>query len=318
MEGVCSVTVSAEARTAAGVLFDVKRFAIHDGPGIRTTAFLKGCPLACTWCHNPESQRPDPELLERPDRCTGCGACVAACPERAIRIERGHATTDRDRCTACGACVPVCPAEARSIVGVMWTAEALISELAEDGLFFEQSGGGITCSGGEPLHQPAFCAAVLRGCRERGIHTAVDTCGVARESALLSVAEETDLFLYDLKLMDDARHRRATGASNAAVLSNLERLDRWGKRVWIRIPLIPGVNDDEENLAELVGFVHKLRRVEAVQVLPYHRGGEAKWAGLGRGTVAHTGIEPERSADAADRAVRFLSDRLLVPVTKGG
>jgi len=312
------MTVTRQTRTVEGVLFDIKRFAIHDGPGIRTTAFFKGCPLACTWCHNPESQRPDPELLERPDRCTGCGDCVAACPERAIRLEGERAITERDRCTACGACGPVCPFEARSIVGASWTAEAVISELAKDRLFFEQSGGGVTCSGGEPLHQPAFCAAILRGCREQGIHTAVDTCGHAEESALLTVAEETNLFLYDLKLMDDARHRRATGASNVPVLANLERLDLWGKRIWIRIPLVPGINDDEENLAELAGFVRRLRRVEAVQVLPYHRGGEAKWTGLGRGFTAHARIGPERSADAADRAMRLLADRLQVPVTRGG
>jgi pyruvate formate lyase activating enzyme len=318
MRDVCSRTETAIDQRAAGMLFDIKRFAIHDGPGIRTTAFLKGCPLACAWCHNPESQDSDPQLLHRPNRCTGCGTCQEVCPEGAVHLEERQAITDRERCTACGACVSVCPGEARSIVGASWTAEALVSELAKDALFFEQSGGGITCSGGEPLLQPGFCAEVLRGCRERGIHTAVDTCGYADESSLLDVAKETDLFLYDLKLMDDARHRQATGVSNAPVLTNLERLDLWGKRIWIRIPLIPGVNDDERNLTATAGFVRGLRRIEAVQVLPYHRGGEEKRIGLGKTGAMCTEREPGRAAEAADRSTEFLASRIGIPVTKGG
>ena len=303
---------------AGGMLFDVKRFAIHDGPGIRTTAFFKGCPLSCVWCHNPESQSPDRELLHRPSRCTGCGACVAVCPEDAVRIEEGVAVTDRERCSACGACVSTCPVDARSTVGGVWTAEALCVELSKDELFFEQSGGGVTCSGGEPLAQASFCAEVLRLCRGRGIHTAVDTCGHAEEEALRRVAEQTDLFLYDVKLMDDDRHRRATGVSNAKALGNLDLLDRWEKRVWVRVPLVPGCNDDEGNLLELVAFVRRLSCVEALQVLPYHAGGEEKWIGLGRGGTDRASIDPGRASDAADRAVRLLTERIDVPVTKGG
>jgi len=300
-----------------GTVFDVKRFAIHDGPGIRTTAFLKGCPLSCTWCHNPESQRSEPELLFRGSRCIGCGTCVATCPEDAIRVERGKAITDRERCAACGACVPACLVDAREVVGWPWTAEELVGELRRDALFFEESGGGVTLSGGEPLLQPTFCAAVLERCRARGIHTAVDTCGHAGEDALERVVAHADLFLYDVKLMDGERHRQATGETNAQVLANLEWLDRRGKRIWIRVPLIPGINDDEENLLALAAFVRGLRRVERVQVLPFHRGGEGKQAGLGRKPVMPA-IDPEQTTEATDRALRTLSERMHVPVTQGG
>jgi pyruvate formate lyase activating enzyme len=200
----------------------------------------------------------------------------------------------------------------------MWTAPELVDVLARDAIFYEQSGGGITCSGGEPLHQAAFCSNVLRRCQERGIHTAVDTCGYADEAALQDVAEHTDLFLYDVKLMDDDRHRRMTGVSNAIVLENLQRLDRRGARLWIRMPLIPGINDDEGNLLDLAALVRGLACVEAVQVLPYHPGGEEKRVGLGRKRTALLPIDADRASAAADRAVRLLAERIDVPVTKGG
>jgi pyruvate formate lyase activating enzyme len=302
----------------SGMLFDIKRFAIHDGPGIRTTAFFKGCPLSCDWCHNPESQTPSPELLFRSSRCTGCGHCVAVCPEGALRLENGVAVMDRERCAACGKCVPVCSREARSMVGEAWTAQDLAEELSRDTIFFEQSGGGITCSGGEPLAQAAFCADVLRLCRERGLHTAVDTCGHVDEASLRRVAEHVDLFLYDLKLMDGDRHRQATGVPNDEILHNLEQLDRWGRSVWIRVPLVPGVNDDEENLCALADFVRSLSCVRALQVLPYHAGGDEKWLGLGRTRVRQTPIESTLTPDAVNRAAQVLARRIEVPVTKGG
>ncbi len=306
----------ADVGNRAGLVFDVKRYAIHDGPGIRTTAFMKGCPLSCLWCHNPESQSPTRELSFRVDRCTGCGACVSACPEAAIRMNDGQAITERECCTACGACVSVCPSDARSIIGDCWTVSALVDELSKDVLFFEQSGGGVTCSGGEPLFQSDFCSAVLRGCQERGIHTAVDTCGHAETRALLDVADVTDLFLYDIKMIDDRRHLEATGVSNGLLLENLQRLDRSGARIWVRVPLVPGINDDEENLVDVAEFVRTLSSVEALQVLPYHRGGEEKQRGLGR--EAWEGVDMRLIPDAVDRAIRLLGARVGMPVTKGG
>jgi len=193
-----------------------------------------------------------------------------------------------------------------------------VDELAKDAVFYEQSSGGITCSGGEPLQQAAFCAEVLRRCRQLGIHTAIDTCGYADAASLERVAEHTDLFLYDLKLMDDRRHRVATDVSNEVVLHNLEQLDRWNRPTWIRVPLIPTINDDEENLRALAEFVRGLSSVEALQVLPYHAGGEAKWRGLERPGIDRAHIDAAGSSVAADRAVRLLTKYLDIPVTEGG
>lgn len=320
MASACSNTGQTTLPSAqtAGVVFDIKRFALHDGPGIRTTAFLKGCPLACSWCHNPESQSPKPELLVYRSRCSGCGACVHTCPEGAVRIVGGRAVTDRARCTACGSCVAGCPAEARSITGRTWTAGALAEQLARDRLFFEQSGGGITVSGGEPLLQARFCASVLELCHRLGLHTTVDTCGHADEADLRRVAEHTDLFLYDIKLMDDVRHRLETGVSNATALANLERLSGWRSRTWVRVPLIPGVNDDEHNLVELARFVRGLRTIEALQLLPYHRGGVEKTRGLERTDAQSPAVDAERAPDAAARAAQTLRQQIAVPVTIGG
>ena len=265
-----------------GTIFDIKRYAIHDGPGIRTTVFLKGCSLSCPWCHNPESQNPSPELLFWEERCAQCGACIGACPEGAISQRDDRIVTDRERCTACGMCVPLCPNRAREIVGRTVTVDDVIREVEKDVLFYDESGGGVTLSGGEPLFQPAFTHAVLRECKDRGIHTALDTCGEAKESDLLEVAEVTDLFLYDLKLIDSEAHKRQTGASNARILTNLRRLDEHGERIWIRIPLVPGINDDPDGIDQLGAFIATLDSIEAVQLLPYHHSGAQKLKRLGR------------------------------------
>ncbi len=300
----------------AGRIFDIKRFAIHDGPGIRTTVFLKGCSLSCAWCHNPESHSPAPEVLYWEDRCTGCGTCVAACPQGVIRLVGGRPLTDRAGCTGCGTCVAACPWGARQLVGEMMTVEEVMQRLEKDRLFYDESGGGITLSGGEPLDQPAFCRALLSRCREVEIHTALDTCGQASEETLLSVAALADLILYDLKLMDPERHRSYTGASNERILSNLRRLDRLNKRVWLRIPLIPGINDDAKTLREMAGFVAELRSVERVQVLPYHRAGLKKYERLER--PAPTARLAPPSPQAVEQAVARLRRKTAVPLQIGG
>ncbi len=311
----CSVTVTA-SRT--GTIFDVKRFAVHDGPGVRTTVFLKGCPLRCAWCHNPESQERRPELLFWSERCVACGACVSTCPNGAIARAPSGAKpeTDRTRCAACGACVTACVPRARTIVGSTRTIDDLVAEIDRDVLFYDQSQGGVTLSGGEPLAQPAFAATLLRECRERRIHTAVDTCGFADEEALAAVAAYTDLFLYDVKLLDDERHRRWTGVSNATILANLRRLSAEGRRLWIRYPLIPGVNDLERDVADLGRLVSRLPGVEAVQVLPYHAAGERKFAHLGRRYALADVLPPNpETAEHAAAAVRAAAS---LPVTIGG
>jgi pyruvate formate lyase activating enzyme len=264
------------------IIFDIKQFSIHDGPGIRTTVFLKGCPLSCWWCHNPEGQAMEPELILRPERCIGCGACLETCEHGAISQDEGHIVTDRERCTACGACVQVCYAEARALVGREVTVAEVLDAIERDTAFYDQSGGGVTISGGEPLAQPDFLRELLRACQARGLHTTLDTCGCAPWEALDSVRQYVDLFLYDLKLMDDERHRAFTGVSNRPILENLRRLSREGHRIVLRVPVIPGINDDEENLRAMRTFAADLPHLERVDLLPYHRIGRDKYQRLGK------------------------------------
>jgi len=253
-----------------GRLFNLQRCSVHDGPGIRTTVFLKGCPLECAWCHNPEGISASPELMLNGERCLGCGACSDVCPV----VDGGAVAVgmpwDRTTCLRCGACVEACPADARELAGTGSTANELVDVVERDRPFFEASGGGVTFSGGEPLSQPEFLASCLRACRVRGLHTAVDTCGLAPREVVLEIAGLTDLVLFDLKQMDSEAHRRHTGADNRLILENLRALSSSEAEIWIRVPLIPGVNDDDANFEALGDFLSSLPRRHRVFVLPYH------------------------------------------------
>lgn len=267
---------------ATGLIFDIKRYAIHDGPGIRTTVFFKGCPLNCPWCHNPESLLDVPEVSTRINRCLSCGSCKAACKNGAISRGKQKFSTDMAKCVLCGACVDACPVGAREIIGRKLTAGDVLAGIERDIIFYDESGGGVTFSGGEPLMQPGFLKELLRGCKDREIHTALDTSCYAQWEVFEAVNEYVDLYLCDLKHMDAGVHERFTGVSNALILQNLKNLARLAKNIIIRIPVIPGVNDDHINMEETGRFVSLLKVVKQVDILPYHREGRDKLKRLNR------------------------------------
>lgn len=266
--------------TQTGTIFDIKKYAINDGPGIRTTVFFQGCPLSCWWCHNPESQARTPTLMYRPNRCVLCGECAAVCPQNGIRVN-GSALTDRSKCDVCGTCAKICYHGAREVSGRKVTVEKVLVEIERETPFHDQSGGGVTFSGGEPLMQQRFLLALLRACRERDIHTVLDTCGYTTWETLDSIRGYVDLFLYDLKLMNDERHVQYTGVSNQPILENLKQLTGHRHPVYVRIPLIPGVNDDEENLRQSAKFLALLPSVTGVELMGYHDIAAAKYEALG-------------------------------------
>ncbi|MBM4026467.1 MAG: glycyl-radical enzyme activating protein [Planctomycetes bacterium] len=265
-----------DGTAAAGYLFDIKRYALHDGPGIRTTVFFKGCPLRCRWCHNPESWKALPEPGFWPGRCIRCGRCVEVCPQKAIALTPTGPATSLQRCTLCGECLGACPAGAREIIGRAATAPQIMAEVRKDVIFYDQSGGGVTFSGGEPLLQPEFLLALLEACRAEDIRTAVDTTCHAGQEVVERVARAADLFLCDLKHMNPERHGQYTGVDNGLILENVARLARMGKKIIVRVPIIPGCNDDRANIEETAHFVQALRTVRRVDILPYHPGGREK------------------------------------------
>jgi len=282
--------VSAEPATATGRVFNIQRCSVHDGPGIRTTVFLKGCPLSCSWCHNPEGIDEAPVLMVSADRCLTCGACSEACP-----VEKGGAAPagqlwDRSACTRCGSCVEACPADARELSGRDYLVDELVEALERDRVFFDTSGGGVTFSGGEPLAQYGFLTKCLSECHRRGLHTTIDTCGLAPRETLLEVARLADLVLFDLKHMNGARHRSETGADNSLILDNLRALSESDVEVWVRVPLIPGFNDDAENIEATGAFLEGLPRRHRVFVLPYHSIANGKRSRLEK-TNAEVGLQ---------------------------
>jgi pyruvate formate lyase activating enzyme len=262
-----------------GSIFDIRRYALHDGPGIRTTVFLKGCPLSCWWCHNPESRRSSGQVVVRENLCVRCGSCSTACSHGAVDMQADGPQTDADLCELCGACVDACSAGARELVGRSVTAAEVVAELEQDIPFFDESGGGVTISGGEPLQQPEFLNALLAGCKALDLHTAVDTSGYVPWQVLERLMEPVDLFLYDLKCLDDEQHRQYTGVSNGLILRNLAGLQAAGKAIIVRMPVVPGINDDEAQITAAGQFCVRLG-IQRVDLLPYHASAGAKYRRL--------------------------------------
>ena len=288
---------------------EIQRFCMHDGPGIRTTVFLKGCPLRCAWCHNPETQKRTPELLFTVGRCIGCGACAAVCPAGAHALAETHGI-DRTRCIACGRCAEVCPSRALEISGREMTVEEILAAVERDRAFYGAEGG-ITLSGGEPLLAGEGAVALLRACRERGIPTAVETAGAFDLALIPALLPLVDLFLFDVKDTDDARHRTYVGASNVPILANLRRLSEGGARIRMRCILVAGVNTDEAHATALTRLARSLPSLVGVELLSYHAYGGSKATLLGFPDNGRMDWIPDEETVHAFRA-RLLSGGVCV------
>jgi pyruvate formate lyase activating enzyme len=263
-------------------VFNIQRYSIHDGPGIRTTVFFKGCPLRCKWCSNPESLNPYPEIFVRGARCNRCGKCLEVCVPGALELNMDGILLDRSKCDLCMKCVDSCLTGAIEITGRYMNVEEVAEECSKDELFYRNSGGGVTLSGGDPLYQPEFARYLLMACKERGISTALDTSGHANWDVLDMVLQYTDLVLYDIKHIDPEIHYSGTGVKNSLILKNLERIaDTKRTRVWIRVPVVPGYNDSEQYMERLAKTLAKIP-IEKISLLGYHEWGKPKYGFLGR------------------------------------
>ena len=276
-----------------GIIFNIQKFCLHDGDGIRTCVFLKGCPLECIWCHNPEGLEKKKSLSFNKSKCTLCGSCFNVCSAR--KAQSGTVTVDRAQCTACGKCTQVCLNTANEIIGREISAEEVISEVLRDKMFYDTSGGGLTVTGGEPSYQPDFALSILRLARENGISAAVETCGIGPREFYKAAADMGVIFLFDIKCMDASRHKELTGADNSHIMSNLQYLMDRGADIIIRLPFIPGCNDSDEDIALLSAFLLENKgRYRYAEIMPYHAMGTTKAERLGR-TAEYT----HDSADAA-------------------
>ncbi len=306
--------MAAAAGEPTGTVFNVQRASFHDGPGIRTTVFLKGCPLRCPWCHNPEGMASAPEVLVNGGRCLGCASCAAACPRPGGPLPAGS-VLGSEGCTACRRCAAACPTGAREVAGQEVAVSGILREALRDRIVYDESGGGVTFSGGEPLAQADFLLACLVACRAAGLHVAVDTCGFAGRATVTDVARSADLLLWDIKVLDRDAHLSLTGAPLRPILDNLEAAAGLGIPIWLRVPVIPGVNDDEKTMLAAARIAAVNPAVRRVCLLPFHRTADGKRARLGL-SRAMGGVEPP--SEARMRELAGIVERAGVAVSLGG
>ena len=306
-------TGNSDAGCVQGRIFEIQRFSIHDGPGIRTTVFMKGCPLRCLWCHNPESVERNPQLSFLENKCIGCGYCLKACRQGVHRLADGRHTLDRERCVVCGACAEACPSGALDLVGRDVTVAEVLEEVLRDAPFYETSGGGITLSGGEPTLQLAFTRALLEQARGAALHTCVETCSCCDRDDLVGLVPLVDLWLCDWKDSDAERHREYTGVSNDRIRANILALDAAGAVVRLRCPIVPTFNYRRDHLDGIIELARSLPHAEGVELLPYHALGESKRdrLGIGRETPCPDGSMDADELDDWKAAIREAGIEVL-------
>ncbi|NJB69149.1 pyruvate formate lyase activating enzyme [Desulfobaculum xiamenense] len=294
-----------------GMIYNIQRMSIHDGPGLRTTVFLKGCPLRCLWCSNPESQKTTPQMMYFENMCTGCGTCMDVCPNGAVVPVDGKFGRDIEKCTDCGLCAKSCPSKAREMSGRIMTVDEVMEIVRKDMLFYENSGGGVTFGGGEPTSGGQFFLDMLQAAHDAGLHVTVDTCGFCPEERFDKTLELADLFLFDCKHMDPEAHKLLTGQDNTIILRNMRAALNSGKEVRIRMPLMPGMNDSDENIAAMAAFFAEFGRNE-IEVMPCHAFGRNKYVALGKPLPAVSQYAPEELKVVWDRFAKHGLTPVLV------
>lgn len=302
------------ADSDAAPITDIQRYSVHDGPGIRTMVFFKGCPLRCQWCHNPETLNSMPELLYKEELCIGCGECLRRCPAGAVRVVDGKVKTDREVCRLCGMCAEYCYAGAREITGRYYTMDEVFEAVMKDMPFYERTGGGVTLSGGEVLMHAKFASRLLKKLKEQNVHTVIETCGYASWDNVRRVVQYTDLVLFDIKHCDEEEHKRFTGRSNQLILENLKKIAEMKKEIIARVPLIPGVNDSLEVLKGIVDIAKKAG-VKELHILPFHQIGTSKWDAAEKDYHFRNVREPDK--EEIDKLVKEI-EGCGIPIVVGG